>query len=165
MGPEVTAFPSRNRRTQGFSLIELLVVMAIVGILSAVLFVSSARGIRQQQLREAGTQLLADLNSARTQATQSSTATSVTLTSTAYATPKATYVTVWPQSGSGTRTLPNDVMVAPVATYANTITYVAPYAESSVPGGAVWILSNKLGETLYIKLLGTTGKGTFSAQP
>jgi prepilin-type N-terminal cleavage/methylation domain-containing protein len=161
----VTAFPSRNRRTQGFSLIELLVVMAIVGILSAVLFVSSARSVRQQQLREAGTQLLADVNRARTQATQSSTATSVTLTSTAASSPKATYVTVWSPGGSVTQTLPNNVVVAPVATYTNTITYTAPYAESSVPSGVVWVLRNALGETLHIKLLGTTGKGSFSAQP
>lgn len=161
----MTAFPSRNRRIQGFSLIELLVVMAIIGILSAVLFVSGARSVRQQQLREAGTQLLSDLNRARTQATQSSAATSVALTSTVKATPKATYVTAWPQVGSGTRILPNSVVVAPVTTYVNTITYSAPYAESSVPGGAVWVLSNAFGETLYLKILGTTGKVTFSEQP
>lgn len=162
---------------QGFTLVEALVVIAIVGILAAALSNANLRNVRQQQLREAATQLQADVNRARAQAVRMSSDSSVTLTSTAASSPATTYQTSWVTTVGGsattrTVTLPNGVSVAPYATTTtpavtspSSVTYSAVYAESSAPQGVIWRLAHPAGPVLYVKLLGVTGKVMLSAQP
>lgn len=176
MKPAPRSSPLTGAR-QGFTLLEILVVIAIVGIFAAVLWDANLRNVRQQQLRDAATQLQSDVNRARAQAVRMSSDSSVTLTSTAASSPATTYRTSWVTTVGGsattrTVTLPNGVSVAPYATATtpavtspSSVTYGAVYAESSAPNGVIWRLSHPAGPVLYVKLLGVTGKVMLSAQP
>jgi prepilin-type N-terminal cleavage/methylation domain-containing protein len=158
----------RNHR-QGFTLIEVLVVLAIVGILLGIVLFNSLSAQRKTQLRDAATQLAADLNRARGQAMRTSTDAKVTLCSslTACSTPPAGktayYQTNWSGDGAVTKTLPSGVQVAIYGSSAASITYGAPNGEVS-GNGLLWTVSSPATTAvLYLKAVGLTGKVIISA--
>ncbi|WP_424949746.1 pilus assembly FimT family protein [Deinococcus sp.] len=161
-----------SRLLRGFTLIEVLIVLVIVGIVTAVLVAFSADSYRKTQLRDGATQLVADLNRARGQAQRSSTDSVVTIDGAA-GTPFATYKTTWGGNVAGVaptpvnRSLADPIRVAPYnASYLPTITYSAPYGEINSAIGIVWEVSSlSTSAKLYIKSVGVTGKVILSATP
>ena len=160
----------RNRRQHGFTLLELLVVMTIVGILIAIVISSSLTTQRRSQLRDAAVQLIADLNQARGLSSRTSVDTAVALcvsgsACTATSGPTTTYQNAWTGAGSGIRILPNGIKVAVYSSSANKITYAAPNGEVST-NGILWQLSSPtISDVYYVKAVGVTGKVIFSATP
>ncbi|GAA5534379.1 type II secretion system protein [Deinococcus aluminii] len=143
--------------TRGFTLLELLVVLAIIGILAGIFGISLIRSIRNAELREAATQVATDLRRARSQAQRGS----------------ADVVLVLPGSGGGTtytvdtvtKTLPNNVKVICKTTCGSgtttNVTYQAPYGElgAGATGSAYTIRSPMSGiSDLEVRIVGVTGK-------
>ncbi len=175
MPPALTPSVVNSRPVRGFTLIELLIVMVIIGIVATILLGFFGNSYRKTQLRDGAFQVLTDLRQARAQALRTSQNSSVTLTSTAVATPDARYTLVWSSGGASptsittNRTLASPIRVAPYTTSpvssARTITYTGPYGE--VTGtGVVWeISSTVISDKLYVKAVGVTGKVILSATP
>ena len=145
------------RRARGFTLLELLLVCAIIGILSGLGVMSLRNAILNARLSEGSAQLAADLQRARSSAQRynrdsvfsisGSPATSYTLTLNGGTTNGGT---------TQTRALPPDVKLT---TTARTITYTAPFGELGV-GDLKLILEmpERTDKTRVIKVLGVTGK-------
>lgn len=148
-------------RLQGYTLLELLVVLTILGILLGVLSVNSLRSLRVTQLQEGGVQLATDLERARTVAQRDSQDATVTLASPAAGVALESY-SVTLSGTTRTYTLPNGLRVAPYGS-TNTVTFNAPHGELSAPG-VVWVVSSPIiGDQLYVKTVGVTGKVILSA--
>ena len=154
---------------QGFTLLELLVVMAIVGTLIGVIGYFSYRWTQTTRLREAAYQVITDLRRARSQAQLTSAGSIVALCASSgpcasATTPVAGYVTNWGGTGSGTRTLPYGVKIKNDVGD-NSVAYTAPYAELTSPTGTVWTLTSPVTgiAPIYIKVVGVTGKVSLSA--
>lgn len=163
---------SNPRTVQGFTLLEVLIVVVIVGIVTAVLVAFSSDSYRKTQLRDGATQLVADLNRARGQAQRSSTDSTVALTGTV-GNPNAAYTTTWGGAVAGvaampvSRSLAIPVRVSPYNNtyFPNTITYSAPYGEINAIGILWEVSSLSTSAKLYIKSVGVTGKVILSATP
>ena len=104
--------------TQGFTLLELLLVIAILGIIAGIFGWSLLGNLRATQLRDAATQIGADLRAARSATLKSGQSTTVTTTLNA-----STY-TVTRGADTRTRNLPSGVQVS--AQTAAAVQYRAP---------------------------------------
>lgn len=139
------------RAARGFTLLELLLVCAIIGILGAVGTLTLRGAIQSARLNEASTQLAADLKRARSGAQRFNQASSLTLAGS-----PATEYTVTVNGQTLRRALPNGVRVTADT---QTITYGAPFGE--IAGAAGLTLKVELGgmdDAREIKVLGVTGK-------
>ncbi|ALW88272.1 GspH/FimT family pseudopilin [Deinococcus actinosclerus] len=140
----------RAGRTQGFTLLELLLVIAILGVIAGVLGWSLLGSLRASQLRDAAAQLSADLRAARSTALKSGQ--NVTVTTTLNA---GSYTV---QRGADTRTLtlPNSVQVS--AQTAAAVQYRAPSGTTD-GAGVIWTLRHPAsGQLTQVKIVGLTGK-------
>ncbi len=162
-------------RQQGFTLLQTLVVMAIIGMLASVLGYYSYVSVQAGRLREAAQQVVVDIQRARSQAQQTSENSQVALCATISTScvPAATnrvYTVRWGAggtgAGSGTRTLPYNITLTSVATAAGSgyLAYTAPYAETEATG-PVWQVTSPASAVrpLYIKVVGVTGKVSLGA--
>ncbi len=137
---------------KGFTIIELLLVCAIIGILSAVAAPNYMAARNRARVNEATAQLAADLQRARSSAQRSNTTASLTWVD------KSNYRTLI-NGVTVTRTLPENVeIVAPANT---TVSYSAPFGE--VGGAAPVTFSVSLYGRSNVKprevrVIGTTGK-------
>ena len=139
----------------GFTLLELLVILAIVGLLMGLIGWASVRSIRSAELREAATQLATDLRRARSQAQRGSANMTVEL----------------PGSGGGTtyrvgtqvKDVPNSVTVLCKTTCGTgtkvNVTYQAPHGELAATGNVFTIKSPLAAlPPLEVRVVGVTGK-------
>jgi prepilin-type N-terminal cleavage/methylation domain-containing protein len=104
-----------SQRASGFSLIEMVVVMALVIVLASITFISLIPALKQQRITNAYNTTLAAMRQARDNAVSQRTSYSVTFSSTA--TPN-TIVVAWVPA-PGETTLPNGSVPA-------TVTYQLP---------------------------------------
>ncbi|WP_082506195.1 type II secretion system protein [Deinococcus sp. Leaf326] len=145
----------RRLGQEAFTLLEILVVLAIITVLMGIFSWGLIRSIRSAELREATSQVATDLRRARSQAQRGS----------------ADVVLVFPNSSGGTsykvdtvnKTLPGSIQLIFKGSSSGSttnITYQAPYGELSGAVGSVYTVRspmNGVGD-LEIRIVGVTGK-------
>ena len=143
----------RPRRAQaGFTLLELLVIMAILGIIAGIFGLQLLRTIRQNELRDAAYQLIGDLRRARTGAQKLGVDNTVSIVANT-----STY-TLLVDTTTKTYTLPHGVRVNPVGATTD-LTYKPPFGTLAA-NGASWRLTSPADANLnlWVNAVGITGK-------
>lgn len=143
------------RSSNGFTLLELLVVISIISIIAAVLFVNLIRSIRAAELRDTANQIVADLRKARSKAQRGS----------------DTYTLTFPGTSGGktytadgiSKTIPSTMTLSCKSNCGSTptvnVNYSAPYGEVNDAGKIFNIKSSFSGVSGFdIKVFGVTGK-------
>lgn len=143
------------RSENGFTLLELLIVISIIGIIAAVLFTNLMRSIRSAEVRDAANQVVADLRRARSQAQRGSDTFTLIL-------PGASGGKTYTVSGVS-KTIPNTMTISCRSNCGSATTvavnYSAPYGEMNDPGKIFAIRSSYSGVSGFdIKIFGVTGK-------
>lgn len=137
-------------------MIELLIVIAIIGILAVIFGWNMLQSIRAAELREAATQVATDFRKARSQSQRGSVNASLEL-------PKTTAGNSYTASGV-LKTLPNNTTIICKTTCGTasttTVTYQAPYGELLGATGNVFTISSLSGgvDPLEVRIVGVTGK-------
>ena len=147
-----------SHRQQGFTLLELLLVVTIIGVMSAVSISGLRAASDRARVNEAATQLAADLQRARSAAQRYNQNASFKIDT---ATANSYKLTI--NGTTSERTLPVGTQLA--ADSALTVQYSAPFGEigNAVPSQLKINLANRDTKPLYIKVLGVTGKVILSA--
>lgn len=138
------------KRSDAFTLVQTLVVIAIVGILAGIFGWNLLSSIRRADLREAQAAVATELARARSMSQRSSADQVVTWTGTTLTT------------GTKTITVPNGALIATAAPSAN-YTYTAPYGEflapTGQPAGLMLELIDRSGQYhTAVLAMGVTGK-------
>ena len=137
---------------RGFSLLELLIVCAIIGILGAVATTTFTAATRRARVNEASAQLAADLQRARSSAqryNQNSSLNIATTSATSYT------LTIGAQAPI-TRTLPPNTQVT-VKTAPLIMTYTAPFGEMDISNPILTVRTDGA-KSRDVRVLGVTGK-------
>ncbi|AZI42338.1 prepilin-type N-terminal cleavage/methylation domain-containing protein [Deinococcus psychrotolerans] len=142
-----------REKESGFTLLELLIVMVIIGILATILFFNFTAQFQKTRLRNAVTMLSSDLERARSASWRSGQNTKIQLLGNGSG---YTY-----QQGVSTSTVvfPDGVTasLAP-ASLANSISYTAPFADTGAISGTFTLRGVNPSYTDAIRIIGVTGK-------
>ena len=136
---------------EGFTLLELLLVLAIIGILAALGFSNFMSAQREAQLQEATAQFATDLQRARSTAQRYNQNASVRLGNI-----PSTY-TLSVNGVDTVRQLPHGARVVAEGSVA-VVSYTAPYGEINATSRRFVISSTRTPDVRYIKVIGVTGK-------
>lgn len=137
-------------RQAAFTLLELLIAMAILAVVAGIFSLSLIGTLRASQVREAAAQLSADLRQARSDALRTGQSASITVAvnSSAYTFTRAGV----PQ----TRSLPAGVTLTDAV--GTSVVYTAPTGTTG-GNGVTWTLTSPGGtRSLKVKVIGITGK-------
>lgn len=161
----------RGTRHSGFTLLELLVVLTVIGVLMGLFGAGYLRSIRAGEVRQGAAQIAADLRAARSSAQRQSQNASF-----AWADGMGTLssYTLSLPSGTSARTLPNRVTFrcvsgggCPAASSGvRTLTYLAPYGEmtSTINGLRLLVESTTPNvPALEVRVVGVTGRVMITA--
>lgn len=137
----------------GFTLLELLIVIAIIGIIAAIFYVNLSRAMRAAELRQAATQVATDLRRARSSAQRGGKSVDISL--------PLPGTTDQYQIGTQVYTTPYNVkLLCRTGCTPDTFAYTAPYSElSTVAGRAITLQSPASNvDPLELRIVGVTGK-------
>ncbi|WP_165795254.1 pilus assembly FimT family protein [Deinococcus koreensis] len=153
--------PHSGRR-QGFTLMEILTVLAVLAIALMIGAPLGISALRQSQLRDGATQVVTELQRLRSQAQRDSAELKFSLS-----TSNPNSYTLTKNSVAEVRTLPHNLQLSADSGGSSAI-FSAPYAELnpnvSPRVGLVWVVSAPgSSKKLYVKLVGVTGKVVLSA--
>lgn len=123
----------------GFTLLEMLLVVAVIGILGTAAISTFSRASQRAHVSEAQTLVLAELNRARSSAWRHNRDQRVSWTATTFM----------------GRTLPNGVRITEQA---GSFDYRAPFGEVTLENGLTLTLRGRTGRTGRVVVLGVTGK-------
>ena len=137
---------------KGFSLLELLLVCAIIGILGAVATKTFTDATRRARVNEASAQLAADLQRARSSAQRYNQNSSLKIESTS----ATSYTLTIGAQDPITRTLPPNTQVT-VKTAPLTLTYKAPFGEMDISNPILTVRTDGA-KSRDVRVLGVTGK-------
>ena len=137
-------------RQAAFTLLELLLAMSILAIVAGIFGFTLIGTYRANQVREAASQLTADLRQARSEALKTGQSASITV-----AANSSTYT--FTRAGTPqTRTLPAGVTLT--GAVGTSVVYVAPTGTTG-GNGVTWTLTSPGGtRSLKVKVIGITGK-------
>lgn len=143
------------RTRGGFTLLELLLVCAIIGILGGVGILNLRNAIDRGRLSDGASQFAASLQRARSSAQRYDKSSVLKLS----ANPATTYTLSTNGETAMTYTLPAGVQITPSSAAAMNLTYSAPFGEINVASNAKYTIGlvGKSAVT-YVKILGVTGK-------
>lgn len=141
-------------RTHGFTLLEFLVVLAIIALIAGIFGTSLIRNIRAAELREATASVASDLRRARSLAQRGSVDQVISW--------GAGEVTTYLVNDRETPLL-NNVRVSCISgceDSVNSLTYTAPYGEVNRPQGYIFRFTSPMGNItpIDVKVVGITGK-------
>lgn len=156
------------RARGGFTLLELLLVCAIIGILGGVGILNLRNAIDQSRLRDGASQFAASLQRARSSAQRYNRDSVLTLVGTSTtATSYTLRVNGQTAQQAVTYRLPQGVQITSPSTATKTITYTAPFGEVTAAASVAQYTVGLSGKDnkLYVKLIGLTGKVYQSAKP
>lgn len=157
-----------RRHAPGFTLLEILIVLAILGILMGIFGLSYMRSIRAAEVREGANQIAADLRAARASAQRQSQNASLRWADGMAA--LTTYSILIPSAPAAqTRTLPRGVTFrcvtnggCPAASAGvRTLTYSAPYGEmTSTISGTRFVVESQTPNipSIEVRVVGVTGR-------
>lgn len=166
------ARPAPPGRVHGFTLLELLIVMLMVGVVAAALLYNQNRNRQRQVLREGVYQVISELIRARSQAQVTSRSSTVSVVVADPA--NRTFRVATGGNAAVTRPLPANLTLracAPLAVAGSasicgpstasssvTVEFQPPYGTLDAAGNVWQVTSTALGESLYVKVVGVTGK-------
>lgn len=138
---------------RGFTLVEVLLVMAVLAVVMGVIGLLLVRSLRQTQLREAASQVAGDLRRVRADAQKTGQDSTLTLAATG-----SSYTMQAGSAASRVIEVPHQLTVTSVSGDSQ-VTYRPPFGTLG-EDGAVWaVQSPAAGELrLYVKIVGITGK-------
>lgn len=157
-----------KRTSSGFTLLEILIVLAVLGILMGIFGLSYLRSIRAAEVREGANQMAADLRSARASAQRRSQNASLTWADGTAA--LTTYSVLIPSAPAAqARTLPRGVTFrcvtgggCPAASAGvRTLTYNAPYGEMTTTiNGIRFLVESQTPNipAIEVRVVGVTGR-------
>lgn len=143
------------KRTLGFTLIEILIVVAILGVLLTIGFMSFQRYTWQTELKQAQNLLVNTINQARSDTRRTSQDKIVQWTTTTIASGTAGSLRTVSLSDNNTVSITN---VTGVASSVQSFGYVAPYARRATAESIVFTLKGRNGIEGTVKVIGVTGK-------
>jgi type IV pilus assembly protein PilA len=143
------------KRTQGFSLIEILIVVSILGILLTMGFMSFQRYTWRTELKQAQNLLVNTINQARSDTRRTSQDNILQWTTTTVASGRVGNLKTVNLNDNNSISIVN-VTGVPSAT--KSFSYVAPYARRATSETIVFTLQGHGGIQGTVKVIGVTGK-------
>lgn len=144
--------PSQAQRAM--SLIELLMVLLVLGIVIGITAPQMIGSMRKNQLKEAATQLVTDLNEAKSSSRRYNSNVSIDFIGNGYTINQAT------PAKNETHHLNSKISLRVLEGGTN-LSYLSPYGEAGLAGTLGWIFEVKhqqSGQSLYVKVVGVSGK-------
>lgn len=140
------------RRASGVTLVEMLIVLAIIGVICTIGYVNMRSWVLSNRVREAASQVTTDLERLRSNAWKTSADRTLTLGT------GGTSYTLNLNGVPSSVTLPHGARMALVNGSGSVLTYTAPYGEYQATSRTITVTVPGASKTATLYIVGVTGK-------